>query len=207
MVWSGDGGLRLNRASASGVLAIQSMRATVCTCCRCFRNVAQVLTSAGVEGFHRLSRSLVHGPPLQWVLIDAPDPAVRHGVLRELKPLMLSAGLRVARLELDARISDAMSLESAVAGHVGAVDVLSLMGGSDWFDTNDWHTLNLRREQWAEQAPLRLLFWLDAVSIALAATEAPDFWAWRSGVYAFAHEPDGAIAEHPNAKLPGDVRS
>ena len=53
--------------------------------------------------------------------------------------------------------------------------------------------LNLNRELFRQEIPNALVIWLPDYALTALARSAPDFWAWRSGLYEFAPEPD--IAE------------
>jgi tetratricopeptide (TPR) repeat protein len=48
--------------------------------------------------------------------------------------------------------------------------------------------LNLGRELFQRELPHPLLFWLPDYALTAVARYAPDFWAWRSGVFEFASE-------------------
>ena len=48
--------------------------------------------------------------------------------------------------------------------------------------------LNLGRELFLRDAPCPLVFWLPDYAVTAVARHAPDFWAWRSGVFEFTLE-------------------
>ena len=50
--------------------------------------------------------------------------------------------------------------------------------------------LNLNRELFRQELPHPLVIWLPEYALTALARRAPDFWAWRSGLYEFAPEPD-----------------
>ncbi len=50
--------------------------------------------------------------------------------------------------------------------------------------------LNLARERYKELLACPLVLWLPDYALTRLAREAPDFWAWRSGVFQFAPEAD-----------------
>ena len=133
--------------------------------------------------FQRLSRTLLHGPAFQWLLVDAPDEALRKEVMAALDRVLGAAGLRVNRLPLSARIADVAALEARLIKNTASAEVVHVIGRPGWFDTARWDAFNARRERIATDVRARLVFWLDADSIALAARGAPDLWAWRGGVY------------------------
>jgi tetratricopeptide (TPR) repeat protein len=52
--------------------------------------------------------------------------------------------------------------------------------------------LNLKRELFRQEVPNPLLLWLPDYALTALARKAPDFWAWRSGLYEFAPERESA---------------
>ena len=55
--------------------------------------------------------------------------------------------------------------------------------------------INLKRENFREAIPSPLVFWIPEYALQAIAEGAPDFWAWRSGVYEFTlpHEHTDAL--------------
>jgi tetratricopeptide (TPR) repeat protein len=53
-------------------------------------------------------------------------------------------------------------------------------------------SLNLNRELFLRQAPHPLVLWMPDYALTALARKAPDFWAWRSGLYEFAPEREAA---------------
>jgi tetratricopeptide (TPR) repeat protein len=137
------------------------------------------------DDFLRLSRTLIHGPPFQWLLVEAPDEGLRRQVLEALDRVLQFAGLRSDRLPLSDKILDVPMLEARLVNNARQAPVVHVIGRSGWFDAARWEAFNTRRERLAADARARLVFWLDREAIALASRSAPDLWAWRSGVYAF----------------------
>jgi tetratricopeptide (TPR) repeat protein len=137
------------------------------------------------DDFLRLSRTLLHGPPFQWLLVEAPDEGVRRQVMAALDRVLQRAGLRSDRLPLSDKIADVTMLEARLVNNARQAAVVHVIGRPGWFDAARWDAFNVRRERLAAEARARLVFWLDGEAIALASRSAPDLWAWRSGVYAF----------------------
>jgi tetratricopeptide (TPR) repeat protein len=137
------------------------------------------------DDFLRLSRSLIHGPPFQWLLVEAPDEGLRRQVMEALDRVLQRAGLRSDRLPLSDKILDVPMLEARLVNNARQAPVVHVIGRPGWFDAARWEAFNTRRERLAAKARARLVFWLDGEAIALASRSAPDLWAWRSGVYAF----------------------
>ena len=153
------------------------------------------------DDFLRLSRTLIHGPPFQWLLVKAPDEGVRRQVMDAFDRVLQRAGLRSDRLPLSDKILDVPMLEVRLVNNARQAPVVHVIGRPGWFDAARWEAFNTRRERLAAKARARLVFWLDGEAIALASRSAPDLWAWRSGVYAFL--PAAAPAAQP---APGGER-
>ncbi|MBM5818144.1 MAG: tetratricopeptide repeat protein [Cyanobacteria bacterium K_Offshore_surface_m2_239] len=146
------------------------------------------------DEFLRLTRTLLHGPAFQWLLIDAPHEGLRRQVMASLDKVLRRAGLSSQRLPLSDKILDVPMLEARLVKNARQVPVVHVIGRPGWFDAARWDAFNIRRERLAAAAPARLVFWLDGEAIALASRSAPDLWSWRGGVYAFL--PETAPAEH-----------
>ena len=149
-----------------------------------------------VGEFRRLAKGIVHGSPFQLLFIDCADSIYRDRVIDSLGDLLNEARLRVSRLPIGAGLRDAAAFERRLRQRAANADVVHVLGSRAWFNTERWDKLNLRRERLASGARARLLFWLDADSIAQLAQHAPDLWAWRGGVYEFALQPP-ALAVAP----------
>ena len=156
------------------------------------------------DDFLRLSRTLIHGPEFQWLLVEAPNEGLRRQVMTALDNVLQLAGLSSNRLPLNAKILDVPMLEERLVKIARSAAVVHVFGQSGWFDAPRWEAFNTRRERLASKARSRLVFWLDAEAIALASRSAPDLWSWRGGVYSFVPEavPAGA---HTSATSSGDI--
>lgn len=149
-------------------------------------DAARSLPAQCFDDFLRLSQSLLHGPVFQWLLVDAPHELLRKEVMAALERVLRAAGLSVDRLPLGGnRIPDVAALEIRLLKSARAASVVQVIVPRGWFDAARWDAFNVRRERIAAGGRTRLVFWLDAETIALASRGAPDLWAWRSGVYAF----------------------
>jgi tetratricopeptide (TPR) repeat protein len=159
------------------------------------QRVAHSLPPQCAEDFLRLSRSLLHGPMFQWLLVDAPHEGLRHQVMAALDDVLRSAGLHTNSLPLSGRIQDVPELEARLIKNAGEAQVVHVIGRPGWFTAARWDAFNARRERLAQQARARLVFWLDEEAIELASRGAPDLWAWRAGVYGFKTvAPEQAVA-------------
>ncbi len=149
------------------------------------QEAANGLPAACVFDFLRLTRALVHGPSFQWLLVEVPNELLRNQVMEAVEQVLRAARMGSSRLPLSGKVPDVGALEARLI-HLAKVNpVVHVVGPSGWFNPERWDAFNVRRERIASQAKARLVFWLDTEAIADAASQAPDLWAWRSGVYSF----------------------
>jgi tetratricopeptide (TPR) repeat protein len=157
------------------------------------------------DDFLRLSRTLIHGPEFQWLLVEAPNEGLRRQVMTALDNVLKLAGLSSNRLPLSAKILDVPMLEERLVKIALSAAVVHVFGQSGWFDAARWEAFNTRRERLASKARSRLVFWLDAEAIALASRSAPDLWSWRGGVYSFVPEAALTTTTSPGEVSNGDA--
>jgi tetratricopeptide (TPR) repeat protein len=157
------------------------------------------------DDFLRLSRTLIHGPEFQWLLVEAPNEGLRRQVMTALDNVLQLAGLSSNRLPLSAKILDVPMLEERLVKIARSAAVVHVFGQSSWFDAARWEAFNTRRERLASKARSRLVFWLDAEAIALASRSAPDLWSWRGGVYSFIPKAALTTTASPGEVIPGDA--
>ena len=163
---------------------------------------ARSLPAQCFDDFQRLTRTLIYGPDFQWLLVDARHEVLRRQVMEALDSVLSAAGLRVKQVRLDPGITDVSALETLLVENAAQAEVVHVIGSPGWFDAPRWDAFNVRRERIATQARARLVFWLDADAIALASQGAPDLWAWRSGVYVFAPQPESGQVGEPALAIP-----
>lgn len=150
------------------------------------QEAARSLPTDCFNDFLRLSRTVLHGPAFQWLLVDAPHEGLRKQVISALDGVLSAAGLRVNRFYVTERhIADAKALEKRLVKNAAQAKVVHVLVSQGWFTPARWDAFNVRRERLASQAKARLVFWLDEAAIQAASQAAPDLWAWRGGVYAF----------------------
>ena len=157
------------------------------------------------DDFLRLSRTLIHGPEFQWLLVEAPNEGLRRQVMTALDNVLQLAGLSSNRLPLNAKILDVPMLEERLVKIARSAAVVHVLGQSGWFDAARWEAFNTRRERLASKARSKLVFWLDAEAIALASRSAPDLWSWRGGVYSFVPEAALRTTASPGEAIHGDA--
>jgi hypothetical protein len=158
------------------------------------------------DEFLRLTRTLLHGPTFQWLLIDAPEKGLRHQVMESLDRVARRAGLTSHHLPLSGKLRDVQMLEDWLVKKARQADVVHVIVRPGWFDECRWEAFNIRRERLAASARARLAFWLDGKGIELASRSAPDLWSWRGGIYTFLPIPPttthhGDVSSIPPAKL------
>ena len=150
------------------------------------QEAARSLPTDCFNDFLRLSRTVLHGPAFQWLLVDAPHEGLRKQVISALDGLLSAAGLRVNRFYVTERhMADPNALEKRLVKNAAQAEVVHVWVSQGWFTLARWDAFNVRRERLASQAKARLVFWLDEAAIQAASQAAPDLWAWRGGVYAF----------------------
>lgn len=154
---------------------------------------AAVLPEPHRFDFSRLVKTTIHGSPFQWILAETPI-AQEHGDPVDLPRRLLNQilsdcyGPTPATLVLDDSVADVPALEAALFANSaqsfteGLVQHVIVQPG--WFNSARWDAFNVRRERIA-QTKSRIIFWIDYDSINDASLYAPDFYAWRSGIYSF----------------------
>ncbi len=74
--------------------------------------------------------------------------------------------------------------------------VLYVLGLPDWPSVSDsqWlPSLNQRRDGFAADCPIPLVFWLSDHLIKQLALQAPDMWSWRAGVFDFTVQSEAIV--------------
>ena len=137
------------------------------------------------DEFQRLSKTLVHGPRFQFVIVDCEDERLRERLLAALIDVLCSAGLTASKLSLGPEIDDVPQLEARLVEEARGHAVVHILDAVRWFNDARWEAFNVRRERVAHAAPARLVFWLTPEAVRQLSLLAPDVWAWRAGVYAF----------------------
>ena len=132
----------------------------------------------------RLARAVGHGPDFQILIVEAVADEATRMAREAIDHAARERGLRVAEVCWDPA-ADAEGLERLIVAAASDVDLIHLSGASDWLTPERWQGLNIRRDRLAESARARLVWWLHPRNVAEMATQAPDLWAWRGGVYSF----------------------
>ena len=132
----------------------------------------------------RLARAVGHGPDFQILIVEAVADEATRMAREAIDHAAEERGLRVAEVCWDPA-ADAEGLERLIVAAASDADLTHLSGASDWLTPQRWQGLNIRRDRLAENARARLVWWLHPRNVAEMATQAPDLWAWRGGVYSF----------------------
>ena len=132
----------------------------------------------------RLARAVGHGPDFQILIVEAVADEARRMAREAIDHAAEERGLRVAEVCWDPA-ADADGLEQLIVAAVTDADLIHLSGAPKWLTSERWQGLNIRRDRLAESARARLVWWLHPRNVAEMATQAPDLWAWRGGVYSF----------------------
>ena len=139
--------------------------------------------SSGTE-LGRLARAVGHGPDFQILIVEAVADEATRMAREAIDHTAEERGLRAAEVCWDPA-ADAEGLEQLIVAAAADADLIHLSGASDWLTPQRWQGLNIRRDRLAESARTRLVWWLHPRNVAEMATQAPDLWAWRGGVYSF----------------------
>lgn len=132
----------------------------------------------------RLARAVGHGPDFQILLVEAVTDEARRMAREAIDHAAEERGLHVAEVCWDPA-ADAEGLERLIVAAATDADLIHLSGAPKWLTSERWQGLNIRRDRLAESARARLVWWLHPRNVAEMATQAPDLWAWRGGVYSF----------------------
>jgi tetratricopeptide (TPR) repeat protein len=91
-------------------------------------------------------------------------------------------------------------LEDAIAAAAlhGAVQVIGLERWDSGVESL-WQGFNYHRERLASLCRVPLLLWVPHGAVRLVAVEAPDLWAWRSGVFDLGNLPSAPAPETPHS--------
>lgn len=143
-----------------------------------------------VEDFQRLLKNLRFGARFQLLLIEFNDWFLRDKLLSRVDQVLSELGLSSGRLALDAAIhNDFSQVEAELLALAAQHHAVHIIGGEAWFDDARLQAFNIRREAIAQACPARLLLWLDPPMLSRLAQQAPDWWAWRGGVFSFHAQP------------------
>ncbi|PYS80037.1 MAG: hypothetical protein DMF66_00665 [Acidobacteria bacterium] len=182
----------------------------------------------------RLARSLDYAEGFWLGFAKSNAPAQRHRLAALCKDLLEPLKVRVLEIELTEPVTDLLPVlrerlaqERAVHADDATSDNGSATPGEAHATASEHKlaifvyglehsipsreayppllsSLNLNRELFRRQVPHPLLLWLPEYALTALARKAPDFWAWRSGLYEFA--PEREAAEQSLEALRGEAQ-
>lgn len=153
----------------------------------------------------RLARAVGHGPDFQILIVEAVADEARRMAREAIDHAAEERGLRVAEVCWDPT-TDAEGLERLIVVAVTDADLIHLSGAPNWLTSQRWQGLNIRRDRLAESARARLVWWLHPRDVAEMATQAPDLWAWRGGVYSFLNVAVPGVSPLTSFDFPHETR-
>ena len=153
----------------------------------------------------RLARAVGHGPDFQILIVEAVADEARRMAREAIDHAAEERGLRVAEVCWDPA-ADAEGLEQLIVAAATDADLIHLFGALDWLTPQRWQGLNIRRDRLAESARARLVWWLHPRNVAEMATQAPDLWAWRGGVYSFLNVASPNVSPLTSFDFPHEAR-
>ncbi|MBU1619494.1 MAG: hypothetical protein KJ556_09885 [Gammaproteobacteria bacterium] len=153
---------------------------------------ASLLTPTHFESFSRLCKKTVYGPDFQLLLVDCRNQLLQQQLQKLLSAVCQKAGFTENQLSLSAEIPDVFELQQRLQQLAVSHQLIQLTQAAAWFnavpDGKRWQDFNLLRENIAQSVKCKLVLWLDETAINQMINQAPDWWAWRSGVYTFSAE-------------------
>jgi len=159
--------------------------------------------------FQRLIKDLRYGGEFQLLIVEFNDWNVREDLIRYIDKVLEQTGMTAGRIELNsAAYPNVATVEAELVRLAVSHSVVHFIGGESWFNDTRLDNFNLRREAIAQSLALRLLLWLDETTVRRFAQHAPDWWAWRGGVFSFCVMHRAIPIESPTPQLgPIDTRS
>ncbi len=125
-------------------------------------------------------------------------PVLRDRLIGEASRLLAGKGIRVVTTRIPPDTANMRSYLRAqlASAQNGAGDRVALFVTDlehslpyDRPDSPVLTELNMGRELFHRDLPVPIVFWLPDYALTIVARQAPDFWAWRSGVFDFALDP------------------
>ncbi len=114
---------------------------------------------------------------------------LRQTVVKKLKPLLLEADINLLEINLTSPINNLREVIKSQVKNIGksSVFVYGLEHSLEGITAPNQllGALNMEREWFPRDIPHPIIFWLPSSAIDCVARFAPDFFAWRSGIYNF----------------------
>ncbi len=155
------------------------------------------LSADNEETLRQLVQTIRFGQGLTVLFARCNVPIFRQQLAREAVRRLAVQHIDVVEVDGSARALDLRQrlreqlAESTVTGDKRAIFLYGLEHAipRDEPDAPLLVELNMGRELFHRDAPYPLVFWLPDFALTALARGAPDFWAWRSGVFEFETEP------------------
>lgn len=170
--------------------------------------MATELSVTGKNEFEDLVHALEWSNEFAIYFAVVNPPLIRKQTAEELKRSLDGKEIKVHSLELDSSHFDLLSIipeevpSFCLRGAETEIrSVLFIFGAEEaiaadadtrrlFFDCLNWQRGKLR-----ETIACPMVFWLPEFAVRILTLEAPDFWAWRSGVYYLEPEPVGILKD------------
>ena len=164
--------------------------------------MATELSVMGKNEFEDLIRALEWSDEFAIYFAVVNPPLIRKQMAEELKGSLEKEKIQVHTLELNSSYFDLLSIipEKVPSYCLRGIEteirpVLFIFGAEEAIaadvDTRRlfFDCLNWQRDKLRETIACPLVIWLPEFALRILALEAPDFWAWRSGIYHLEPEP------------------
>jgi tetratricopeptide (TPR) repeat protein len=164
--------------------------------------MASELSVKGKKEFEELIRALEWSNEFGIYFAIINPPLIRKQAAEELKRSLEIKGIKVHYLELNSSYFDLLSIipekvpSYCLRGAETEIRPALFIFGAEEAIASDAETrrlffdcLNWQRDKLRETIACPLIIWLPEFALRILALEAPDFWAWRSGVYYLEPEP------------------
>ncbi len=158
--------------------------------------MASELSVKGKKELEELVRALEWSNEFAIYFAVVNPPLIRKQMAEELKKSLEKEKIRVHSLELNSSYFDLLSIipekvpSYCLRGTETEIHPVLFIFGAEEAIAADADTrrlffdcLNWQRDKLRETIACPLVIWLPEFALRILALEAPDFWAWRSGVY------------------------
>ena len=165
--------------------------------------MASELSIKGKKEFEGLTRALEWSNEFAIYFAVINPPLIRKQTAEELKRSLERKQIKVHSLELNSSYFDLLSIipekvpSYCFRGAETEIHSVLFIFGAEEAIAADADTrrlffdcLNWQRDKLREILECPLVIWLPEFALRILAFEAPDFWAWRSGVYYLEPEPE-----------------
>jgi len=170
--------------------------------------MATELSVTGKNEFEDLVHALEWSNEFAIYFAVVNPPLIRKQTAEELKRSLDGKEIKVHSLELDSSHFDLLSIipeevpSFCLRGAETEIRSVLFIFGAEEAIAADADTrrlffdcLNWQRDKLRETIACPMVFWLPEFAVRILTLEAPDFWAWRSGVYYLEPEPVGILKD------------